>query len=279
MDEIRKLPEDQVSLRKDLYEKMHGRWTDIATEHRVGIDAIRKELTSNVALLLPQMQDEVNYSLDREIGSCPSWTRVILFPHLLRLSAQSNGRFFVGPLCRDEAWSNLSIAFATDIMLSVKTIESWNKVFRPFLAPFLSPVRRLSEHKIKAARMLQPHVDAMLVERKNAAAAGKDAEGLHLINWMLHHVDTTKKVDVYDLAREELFIGSGSIHATALAVTNILLDLASHPEYIPELRAEFEAVLASEPGGKIRKTSLPKMRKLDSLLLECQRMNPVSLSE
>lgn len=30
MDEIRSLPEDQVSLRKDLYEKMFGRWTEVS---------------------------------------------------------------------------------------------------------------------------------------------------------------------------------------------------------------------------------------------------------
>jgi len=59
-----------------------------------------------------------------------------------------------------------------------------------------------------------------------------------------------------------------------MAVTNILYDLASHPEYIPELRAEVSEVLAAEPGQRMRKTSLPKMRKLDSLLLESQRLNP-----
>jgi hypothetical protein len=59
-----------------------------------------------------------------------------------------------------------------------------------------------------------------------------------------------------------------------VAVANILYDLASNPEYIPELRAEISEVLATEPEQKMRKTSLPKLRKLDSLLLESQRMNP-----
>lgn len=53
-----------------------------------------------------------------------------------------------------------------------------------------------------------------------------------------------------------------------------MCDLASHPEYIPELRAEIDQVLLTEPGQQVRKSSLPKLRKLDSLLLESQRMNP-----
>ena len=140
MDEIRLLPESQVSLRKDLYKKMHGRWTEVGTEHKAGIDAIRGELTGNIAQLLPEMQDEVSYALDREIGRCPEWKRIALFPHLLQLSALTNGRFFVGPLCRNQDWTNLSLSYSLDIMGSVKTLQSYRKIERPFVAPFFAAV-------------------------------------------------------------------------------------------------------------------------------------------
>ena len=56
--------------------------------------------------------------------------------------------------------------------------------------------------------MLRPYVEAALDARNVKAGAGKDAgSGLHLISWMLNHVDTDKKIDTGLLAREQLFIG------------------------------------------------------------------------
>jgi hypothetical protein len=208
MDEIRLLPEDQVSLRKDLYEKMFGRWTEVGTAHTTGIDAIRKELTVNIAQLLPEMQDEVKYALDKEIGSCPDWTRITLLPHLMQLSALTNGRFFVGPLCRDQNWINLSLSYSVNIMGSVKTLQTYNKIVRPLVAPFLPQLRKLDQHKTQADHMLRPYIAAALDARKVKTADGKEAGSeLHLISWMLNHVDTAKKIDTNMLAREQLFIG------------------------------------------------------------------------
>jgi hypothetical protein len=69
-------------------------------------------------------------------------------------------------------------------------------------------------------------------------------------------------------------LGFASIHNIGVTVINILFDLAAHPQYIPELRTEIERELATEPGHIIRKHNLPKLRKLDSLLRESQRMSP-----
>lgn len=214
------LPEEEVSLKKDLYEKMQGRWTEfmgdnVPLSHHVA----RKELTNNIVYLLSDMQEEVNYALDREIPPCPTWTRIVIFPRLMNVSALCNGRFFVGAMGRDKTWNELVLSFAPEVFVAAQAIRRVNTWLRPLVAPFL--VRRLAKLKAKAAEMLRPQVAAAIDARKaNGAGLGEkgeldgrtgdDVEGWNAVPWMLNHIDVSKaSVDslIGDVAREQLFLG------------------------------------------------------------------------
>lgn len=58
--------------------------------------------------------------------------------------------------------------------------------------------------------------------------------------------------------------------------SHVLYDIAARPEYIAPLREELERVL-KEDNGKLVKTSMTKLRKLDSIIKESQRLNPAGL--
>jgi len=60
-----------------------------------------------------------------------------------------------------------------------------------------------------------------------------------------------------------------------MTLTNILYDLAAHPEYQEVLREEIARISAEEPSGQLRKKTMPKLRKLDSFIKESQRVNPL----
>ncbi len=70
-----------------------------------------------------------------------------------------------------------------------------------------------------------------------------------------------------------------AIHTTTMTLTNILYDLAAHPEYQEVLREEIERISAEEPSGQLRKKTMPKLRKLDSFIKESQRVNPLGAGE
>jgi len=69
-----------------------------------------------------------------------------------------------------------------------------------------------------------------------------------------------------------------------MATTAAIYDLAAHPEHIQPLRDEIEQVV-NEDGNdvdgvsfkKLKKSSMPKLWKLDSFLKESQRFTPVQL--
>lgn len=68
-----------------------------------------------------------------------------------------------------------------------------------------------------------------------------------------------------------------AIHTTSNLLTNVIYDLAAYPEYIQPLRDEICAVAAED--GVLKKTSLLKLKLMDSVMKESQRTNPLSLSK
>jgi hypothetical protein len=298
MDEIRFLPEDQVSLRKEVYAKMHGRYTDLGLDHPVGISAIKTDLTNNVGRMVPALQEETIHALNREFGTVgtKSWSKISLYDNLLQLSALVNGRMFVGlPLCRDKDWIEMTIKYTLDMVFGIRAVEAVPPVLRRYKAPFLPEIRNLAAYKKRATAMLKPHVDEAI--KANKAAGGKknkDNVKLNLITWMLNQMETP---DYELLASEQIFAGKysklrqhlillhikldvafGAIHATSITVTNAMYDLAAYPQYVAELRAEIVEVLSSEPDHVLRKAAMPRLMKLDSFLRESQRMNPGNIS-
>jgi cytochrome P450 len=77
-----------------------------------------------------------------------------------------------------------------------------------------------------------------------------------------------------------------AIHTTAMATTAAIYDLATYQEYIQPLRDEIEAVIAEDGQDvdgngfmRLKKSSMPKLWKLDSFLKESLRMTPSQLRE
>lgn len=62
-----------------------------------------------------------------------------------------------------------------------------------------------------------------------------------------------------------------------MTAAQTLFDLIARPEYIEPLREEILEALDTDGGWK--KTTLTKMRKLDSFMKESQRFNGPSLSK
>jgi hypothetical protein len=190
IDEVRFLPENQVSLRKEVYKKMHGRYTDLGTDHPVGISAIKTDLTNNVGRMLPALQDETIYALDREFGHIghEQWTKISLYENLLQLSALVNGRMFVGlPLCRNQAWIDLTIKYTLDMVYGIRAVEKVHPMLRRLKAPFLQEIRNLATYKKRAAVMLRPHIDEVVEARKASGGKGdKENVKFNLISWMLN---------------------------------------------------------------------------------------------
>ncbi|RDL30469.1 uncharacterized protein BP5553_10347 [Venustampulla echinocandica] len=114
---------------------------------------------------------------------------------------------------------------------------------------------------------------AAFAQRLAAKAAGQEPIN-DMLTWNMHNVP---KFDPSVIAAAQLLVAFAAIHTTSNQLTNMLYDLAAHPEYHEPLRLEIEEVLASGSDHALFKGSLPKLRKLDSFMKESQRLYPPAL--
>ena len=142
--------------------------------------------------------------------------------------------------------------------------------FRPFKAFFLDSARSISNHRNLAKTRITPIIEARLLEEEAAKKAGRPPKDYDdMLQWLRDAVRPEHRT-AEALAELQLITSMAAIHTTTLTVVNVLLELASHPEYIRPLREEIEAVI-KEDGGVLQKTTLRKMRKVDSFMRECFR--------
>ncbi len=265
---------------------MAGRYTGIGKQdHDVGVQAIRSDLNRNMGKVILDIQDEAVYAFDTQVGDYKDWSAVSVYPTVLQIVALLSGRTFVGlPLCRDKEWRDATIKYTIDTSAAMNAIQKYSSFIRPFVSPFLPELRKLRAYQKFAVAKMGPVIESAIESRKRSGAkSGKesDSDTYNLVHWMVSHYQDLKKVDLEELAEMQMLAAFAAIHTSSMALSHVIFDLAAHPEVVAELRVEIERVFAEESllGGKLQKTCMPKLKKLDSFIKESQRMSPNGASK
>lgn len=304
LDEIRNLPENKVSFSKSIAQSFSAKHTGIGEPNPQLIQAIKVDLTRNVAKTLGPLQDEVRYSFNAEIGPCEDWTPVVIYGAMARIVALLSGRVFVGlPLSRNEKWIDASVRYTMDCIGTQRVLAKWPVFLRDIIAPFLPEVIGLKQYAARGGKLLEPLLKATLAGTLNEKSTNdEDIEQGTFISWILRYTAQTEREDAEHLARTQMncehnscivrsiltlvdTVTFAAIHTSTMAITQAIYDLVSRREYIQPLRDEIQQVIDedgedtdSEGYLTLKKTSMPKLRKLDSFLKESQRVSPPSIS-
>jgi hypothetical protein len=167
-EELKDLPDDQLSFRQSTYKLLNGKYTGLGKNVPPLAEVITNELTRNINTTLAVLQDEIQFAVQEGLGDIPHWTPVQIFGKLLRIVAFASGRIFVGrPLCRDEEWINMTINYTVDASNAVKEVLLINQYLRPFLVPWNRKILRAVDYRRKVAEKLRPQLDEMLEARKS----------------------------------------------------------------------------------------------------------------
>ncbi|CCD46911.1 hypothetical protein BofuT4_P114500.1 [Botrytis cinerea T4] len=287
-EEVRTLTEEKVSFQEEVHRMFLSAHTKVGTDFPVVVKTVKTDLTRHSASTVGALEDETNYALDTEFGTGESWTKVVLFEKVVRIVALVSGRVFVGrPLSRNEEWLQASIQYTIDCAKARDAANEWPVWTRYFVVPFLPEIKKVKSHTVKAAELLKPLINQCIQRFKEGKGIGgesgdefDDDQGT-FVSWIMKHTSPELRENPYSLAINQLTLSFASIHTTTMAVCHILFDLASHPEFIAPLREEIEQVIAEDGfevdgSGKkcLKKQSMAKLKKLDSLLKESQRVNP-----
>ncbi|KAL8673743.1 MAG: hypothetical protein Q9168_001850 [Polycauliona sp. 1 TL-2023] len=295
LDELRDAPEDEISSTKALTAVMEGiPATSILAESNLHSHVLRTKFTPKLGTLIPTIRSELEYALAVELPHMnEDWVSIEAFPLLIHLVGRVSSRLFVGPeVCRDMAWLTASrgkntppknkmylylnaqtSGFTHNTFVSIVILRMFPQWLKPYVAPLLPSVWLVKYHLYKARRVLEP----LISKRRKDRAAGIPAGGQKFDD-MLHFMDneaTGADARPDKLSARALVLTLASAHTTSMAACQALFQMCEHPEYIPELREEVRKAVEENQGW--HKTTLTKLRKLDSFIKESQRLHPPNL--
>jgi cytochrome P450 len=169
-------------------------------------------------------------------------------------------------LSHNEKWLEASVNFALDGFTGAQKLKKYPGFMKPFVARYLPAIHRIASYYAVAEEAAIP----LLQNRQRTGEKAVD-----LLYWMADQAEGDER-DLKFLAGILLKISFAAIHTSAAAPSQLIFDLCAHPEVIEPLRHELDSVCG--PDGRIDKSGFHKMVKMDSIMKESQRFNPLLLS-
>lgn len=225
--------------------------------------------------VLPPVAEEIPVAFESVFPPCEDWTPIAVADAFTEIVAQATGRLVGGlALSRNKEWLRTSIDFTIDAFMAAQKLKSYPKYLRPIMQYFI-PEMKLVHRDIQIARK---HIKPLLRGREQRIAdMGEKGRPIDLLQMM---TDGAKGPDAsHDfLSYATLAVSFASIHPIARSPAHLILDLCAYPKYIEPLREEVEMMLKEE-GGIFTKAGLARLHKMDSLMKESRRFNPMVFSK
>lgn len=145
-----------------------------------------------------------------------------------------------------------------------------HSLLRPLVFRFLAEARLLQQQRRQAKAILMPEVAARRKARFEARQAGVPFETQDAVGWFEDMADGRP----YDHVSAQLRLATAAIHTTSSTMVIIMYDLLRNPHLLDPLRAEIVQAIREDGGWK--KTTLYKLRLLDSVMRESMRVTTPS---
>ncbi|PYH37644.1 cytochrome P450 [Aspergillus neoniger CBS 115656] len=283
LEEIRKLPPNRANAMKANLDNMQSKYThlDVLNSTRLFVDVLKWKMNPQLAILIPTVRKELDAAFAHELPpniSEEEWTSVPAFHTLHRIVGRISARIFGGRELRDDnRWVASAEGYLNNIFITAISIRLVPYGFKT-LASWLLPCSwEISWRFWRAKRILLPYIryrKQIYAERRDEIQRKGKSKFPDVLQYLIEAAKG-KDAEPLRLASMVLALSLASNHTTAMALTETLYDLCAYPEYQDELRQE--VLDALEVNGGWEKTTLLRMRKLDSFMKESQRMNPPSL--
>ncbi|ETS75628.1 hypothetical protein PFICI_12572 [Pestalotiopsis fici W106-1] len=234
-------------------------------------ETVRVKLTQSLGLITDDLVDETTASLHDIYGESGEWKSLVLKDTVLHLVARLSSRVFLGKdLSRNERWLEIAKNYTVDGFTASFLLRLVPSILRPF-AYWLIPQCRSCRRAVRDAhKIIDPEVERRVKAVDEALARGeKPKKTADAIGW-IHEVSRGRRIDYVSA---QLSLTLAAIHTTTETTTQAVFDLCEHPEVIEKLRGEIIEVVGEHGWAK---TSLYKLRLMDSFLKESQRVRPMA---
>ncbi|KAG4442146.1 hypothetical protein IFR05_002359 [Cadophora sp. M221] len=206
----------------------------------------------------PEMLDYVDVVISSDLNRNLDWTPVIAYGTSLRLICRISGRI--------SEWTR-------NVFLSAVKLKMLPAFLRPIGNYFIPEIKKCRCQNIRARELLQP----IIQEREQEELLSGYEKPKDAIEWLRDVVPEEEKNNYTFFGIGQLVIGALSIHIVSHLKTNVILNLAAYPEYVPVLREEYEDI-SKECGKDFTLESMAKLKRLDSFLNETLRCPSLPVS-
>ncbi|KAF2764143.1 putative cytochrome P450 [Teratosphaeria nubilosa] len=266
LEDLKNAPVDKVDFVATFFEMFEGHYTTMGSRSTLHPRVVRAQLNANLADVMPDIQDEIRNAFDAAFPICEDWTEVSVVDRITQIVARVSSRMFGGKeLSENDEWVQASIQFALDGFIGAQAIKKYPVFLRPIAQYFIPALRNIAKHHRAAERAAVP----LLARREQTGEQARD-----LLCWMAQDAKGHER-DKKFIASILLKVSFAAIHTSAAAPSQLLYDLCCRREYIEPLRLEVESVLDID--GNVDKRGFDKLLKLDSIMKESQRLNPLLL--
>ncbi|KAJ7434826.1 cytochrome P450 [Mycena galericulata] len=267
--EICAAPDDVLSFYDGAQESLQADYTmgPEITENPYHQHTVRNTLTRNIARILPEVMDEIILSFEDVLAlENAEWKAFTVLPGVMQAIARVSNRAFVGlPLCRNKEYLGLNIGYTIRAFKSGQLIALLPGIFKPLIAPFISPKDKTLRHAMK---FLGPLIEERLTKEKELGANWPDKPN-DFLSWLLEDAKGSDR-EPSAIGLRLLVINMAAIHTSSMALSSALFDLTTYPSDFQPMREEADREV-KEKGWT--KAALANMHKIDSFLRESQRLN------
>ncbi|OOF99129.1 hypothetical protein ASPCADRAFT_513213 [Aspergillus carbonarius ITEM 5010] len=238
------------------------------------LEVINKKITQGLGQLTTPLSRETAAVLEEKLPESKEWVSFAFAQEIPNIVARLSALVFLGEkICRNKQWLDVSVNYTIDAFFAARDLRLWPSVLRP-LVHWVLPTTRKARKDIKiASAIINGEIEKRKLIREGKLPEEEPARThADTLDW-IEEVAAGRPVDV---ARAQVGLSLAAIHTTSHLLTNVMYDLTAYPEYIQPLRDEIKAVV-TEDGG-LKKTSLTKLKLMDSVLKETQRMHPAGIA-
>lgn len=234
---------------------------------------VRTKLTQTLGSATEPLSQEACVALEKEWTNNSNWHELTLKPSILKIVAQLSSRVFLGDqICRNPDWLRITISYTVDSFIAALALRQWPEFIRPMVAEFLPCCRKIRHELDEARSIIAPVLEQRRNAEKEAARAGNS---ISTFNDAMQWMEDSAKGQPYDAAVVQMSFSLAAIHTTSDMLTQVLLDLCDKEKIIQALREEIVLVIRDEVW---KKTSLLKLKLMDSVLKESQRLKPIGIA-
>ncbi|KAJ5908862.1 hypothetical protein N7495_001544 [Penicillium taxi] len=239
-------------------------------------DLVRIKLTQALGALTTPLSAETALILKQTFPPSEKWESCHFSRTVPLIVARLSTLVFMGnDICRNQEWLNVAVNYTTDAFMSARELRMWPSVLRPYVHWFMPSMKKLRNHLSTARSIVSDEIEKRTLINEGRLPSQHRTHP-DALDWIEELEAKNPPARPIDKARLQVSLSMAAIHTTSNLITNLMYDLASYPEFVQPLREEICAVLAED--GGLKRTSLHKLKLMDSVMKETQRMHPVSMT-